>query len=105
MDESTFNVFQTMASEPVSTPQDATSDTQDLEEPFSPGTPRVLFTGLLIAVVSITTPLFAVISDRGPLPSRLIPTALDRDGSASPVPLTVLRSDQSPGGNPRWEPQ
>ena len=53
MDESTFNVFQTMASEPVSTPQDATSDTQDLEEPFSPGTPRVLFTGLLIAVVSI----------------------------------------------------
>ena len=105
MDENTFNVFQTMASEPVSTQQDATSDPQDLEEPFSPGTPRVLFAGLFIAVVSITTPLFAVISDRGPLPSRLIPTALDRDGSASPVPLTVLRSDQPSGGNPGWEPQ
>ncbi|QNI42954.1 putative conserved membrane protein [Synechococcus sp. A15-28] len=94
-----------MASDPAQSSQNEASSHDEQEEPFSPGSPSLALAGLTIALLSVTAPMLAVISDRGPLPSRLIPTALDRNGSQPPVPLTVFRPDQPSGGDSRWKPQ
>ncbi len=97
-------MFQTMASDPAHSLQNESSPHDEQEEPFSPGSPSLALAGLSIALLSIAAPMLAVISDRGPLPTRLLPTALDHHGSQPPAPFTVLRSDQSPGGDSGWEP-
>ncbi|QNI51769.1 putative conserved membrane protein [Synechococcus sp. BOUM118] len=98
-------MFQSMASDQDQPFHSEPPAHEEQEEPFSPGSPSLVMAGLSIALLSITAPMLAVISDRGSLPTRLMPTALDRDGSQPPVPLTVLRPGQSSGGDPRWKPQ
>ena len=92
-----------MSSDPAHSLQNESSPHDEQEEPFSPGSPSLALAGLTIALLSITAPMLAVISDRGPLPTRLLPTALDHHGSQLPVPLTVFRPDQSSGGDSSWE--
>ncbi|QNJ29606.1 putative conserved membrane protein [Synechococcus sp. A15-24] len=94
-----------MASDPDQPFHNEASAHEEQEEPFSPGSPSLVLAGLMISMLSVTAPMLAVISDRGSLPNRLKPTALDRDGSQPPVPLTVLRPGQSSGGDSRWKSQ
>ena len=93
-----------MSSDPAHPLQNESSPHDEQEEPFSPGSPSLALAGLTIALLSITAPMLAVISDRGPLPARLLPTVLDHHGSQLPVPFTVFRPDQSSGGDSSWEP-
>ena len=63
----------------------------EVDEPFSRRASLTAIKGLLIAVVSLSAPIFAVITDRGFSSPLLIPTASDRHGSPSNAPVTFAR--------------
>jgi hypothetical protein len=79
-----------MASDP-SFPSDDDGPAAESDEPFSPSAQITAITGLLIAFLSLGAPLAAVITDRSIVPSRLIPTSLDRHGSPQSPPITITR--------------
>ena len=70
------------------------------EEPFSPGLPLQALSGFILALMSVSLPLLAVFTDRESTSDRLSPAALERDGSQSTSPLTVLRPGAPTGGEP-----
>ena len=94
-----------MASQSAAPPQDDTPDGSDAgEDPFSPGGPQRALTGFLVALVSVMLPVMAVFTDRNIPSGNQIPTALERDGSQSASPLTILRTGQSSGVESSGQP-
>ena len=75
----------------------------ETDEPFSRRASLTAITGLLIAVVSFSAPLVAVITDRTFPSQRLIPTASDRNGSSSAPPVSFARIGESHRGDSRWK--
>ena len=67
----------------------------ETDEPFSRRASLTALKGLLIAVVSFSAPLVAVITDRTFPSPRLIPTASDRNGSSSARPVSFARIGES----------
>ena len=91
-----------MATDPVIPSQDDDSPAQDAEDPLSFGGPFTAMTGLLIALVSVSVPLIAVVTDRTAGSSSFIPTALESHGSEPPASLSSTGAGQSAGGDSRW---
>ena len=90
-----------MASQPAVPLQDDSHPSSEAgEEPFSPGLPLRALSGFILALVSVSLPLIAVFTDRESTSDRLIPTALERDGSQPTPSLTVLRPGAPSGGEP-----
>jgi len=75
------------------------------DEPFSPSGPATAIAGLLIALISLSAPLAAVITDRSVNAPRLIPTAKDRHGPQPTAPVALSRAGESFGGNSGWQPE
>ena len=71
----------------------------ETDEPFSRSASLTALTGLLIAVVSFSAPLVAVITDRPFSSPRLIPTASHRNGSPSAPPVSFARIGESHRGD------
>ncbi len=66
------------------------------EEPFSLSGPSIALLGLTIAIATVGTPLAAVLVDRPLGGRRMVPTAMERDGSKPSVPISLIRA-----GKPR----
>ena len=94
-----------MASQPAVPLQDDSHPSSEAgEEPFSPGLPLRALSGFILALMSVSLPLIAVFTDRESTSDRLIPTALERDGSQPTSSLTVLRPGAPSGGEPSGQP-
>ena len=83
-----------MASEPGSYLQDESVSTQDSEDPLSPGLASTAVAGFFLATLTLSLPLFAVLSDRSDVSPSMTPAALDHDGSSRTVPISVTRIGQ-----------
>ena len=83
-----------MASEPGSYLQDESVSTQDSEDPLSPGLASTALAGFFLATLTLSLPLFAVVSDRSGVSPSMTPAALDHDGPSRPVPISVTRIGQ-----------
>lgn len=94
-----------MANETVPPPQGDDALPQDSDEPFSLRAPSTALFGLVIALLSVSLPLIAVVAERAASHSGLTPTASERHGSEPPAPLSLTRADQPVGGDSRWQPQ
>ncbi len=84
-----------MASDVPHPSHDDAIASSEADEPFSRRASLTAIKGLLIAVVSFSAPLVAVITDRAFPSPRLIPTASDRHGSPSAPPVTFARLGES----------
>ena len=84
-----------MASDVPNPSHDDAMASSEADEPFSRRASLTAIKGLLIAVVSFSAPLVAVITDRTFPSPRLIPTASDRHGSPSAPPVTFARLGES----------
>ena len=91
-----------MATDPVIPSQDDDSPAQDAEDPLSFGGPFTAMTGLLIALISVSVPLIAVITDRTAGPNSFMPTALESHGSEPPASLSSTGAGQSSRRDPSW---
>ena len=94
-----------MATDPVPPPQGDDALGQEADEPFSLSGTSTALSGLVIALLSVSLPLFAVVAERAAFDSGLTPTASESHGSATSAPLSLTRADQSFGRNTRWQSQ
>ena len=70
-------------------PQKGVAEGIDDEDPFSlSGTSIALF-GLAMAIAVVGVPLVAVLTERPPGRESIDPTALQSDGSKSPLPFSL----------------
>ena len=88
-----------MASDVALPSNDDAIASSEADEPFSRRASLTAIKGLLIAVISFSAPLVAVITDRSFSSPRLIPTALDRHGSPSTTAVTFARFGESHRGD------
>jgi hypothetical protein len=86
-----------MASEPGSHRQDESASSQDSEDPLSPGLASTALAGFLLATLTLSLPLLAVVNDRSGDSPGMTPAALEHDGSSPTAPISVTRVAQPAG--------
>lgn len=86
-----------MASESGLRLQDESVSSQDAEDPLSPGLASTALAGFLLATLTLSLPLIAVVSDRSGASPGLAPAALEHHGSSPAIPISVTRVGQPSG--------
>ena len=74
----------------------------DPEDPFTFNGTSIALLGMIIAIATVGVPLLAVLSFRPFGGERIVPTAMESNGSKPSVPISFTRGGQSGGGDSRW---
>ena len=82
--------------------QGASEEVED-DDPYGLSGPSIALLGLSIAIATFGIPLAAVLTDQPLERKTIVPTALERNGSKSPPPISLTRASKSRGGDSSWK--